>query len=352
VQGEEPLEQPGAADIHLKDVTKRYGDVVAAGGIDLEIERGQFFTMLGPSGSGKTTTLRMIAGFETPDSGRVELAGRDVTDLAPYDREVNTVFQDYALFPHMSVADNVDYGMRVTKVPREERERRRSDALEMVRLSGHESRKPSELSGGQRQRIALARAIVNRPRVLLLDEPLGALDLKLREQMQVELKDIQGEVGITFVYVTHDQEEALTMSDRIAVLNDGRIEQVGSPAEIYERPATRFVTGFVGVSNALERDGRNFTVRPEKVKLLDNGDETAGLHVERGRIRDVAYAGMITRYLIELDAGGELQVVRQNLETSSAEALEQQGRQVSIGWRPEHTVAVREQVGEREESSV
>jgi putative spermidine/putrescine transport system ATP-binding protein len=346
------MEQPRAADIHLKGVTKRYGEVVAAGGIDLEIERGQFFTMLGPSGSGKTTTLRMIAGFETPDTGRVELAGRDVTDLAPYDREVNTVFQDYALFPHMSVADNVDYGMRVTKVAREERERRRADALEMVRLGGHESRKPSELSGGQRQRIALARAIVNRPRVLLLDEPLGALDLKLREQMQVELKDIQGEVGITFVYVTHDQEEALTMSDRIAVLNDGRIEQVGTPAEIYERPATRFVTGFVGASNAVERDGRSFTVRPEKVKLLDNGDETSGLHVERGRIRDVAYAGMITRYLIELDAGGELQVVRQNLETSSAEALEQQGRQVTIGWRPEHTVAVREQGGEREESSV
>jgi putative spermidine/putrescine transport system ATP-binding protein len=346
------LEQPGAADIHLKGVTKRYGDVVAADGIELEIERGEFFTMLGPSGSGKTTTLRMIAGFETPDTGRVELAGKDVTDLAPYDREVNTVFQDYALFPHMSVADNVDYGMRVTKVAREERERRRADALEMVRLGGHESRKPSELSGGQRQRIALARAIVNRPRVLLLDEPLGALDLKLREQMQVELKDIQGEVGITFVYVTHDQEEALTMSDRIAVLNDGRIEQVGTPAEIYERPATRFVTGFVGASNAVERDGRSFTVRPEKVKLLDNGDETSGLHVERGRIRDVAYAGMITRYLIELDAGGELQVVRQNLETSSAEALEQQGRQVTIGWRPEHTVAVREQGGEREESSV
>jgi putative spermidine/putrescine transport system ATP-binding protein len=333
-------------------VTKRYGDVVAADGIELEIERGEFFTMLGPSGSGKTTTLRMIAGFETPDNGRVELAGRDVTDLAPYDREVNTVFQDYALFPHMSVAENVDYGMRVTKVAREERERRRADALEMVRLGGHESRKPSELSGGQRQRIALARAIVNRPRVLLLDEPLGALDLKLREQMQVELKDIQSEVGITFVYVTHDQEEALTMSDRIAVLNDGRIEQVGTPAEIYERPATRFVTGFVGASNAVERDGRSFTVRPEKVKLLNNGDETSGLHVERGRIRDVAYAGMITRYLIELDAGGELQVVRQNLETSSAEALEQQGRQVTIGWRPEHTVAVREQGGEREESSV
>ncbi|MGH2992530.1 MAG: ABC transporter ATP-binding protein [Solirubrobacterales bacterium] len=333
-------------------MTKRYGDVVAVGGIDLEIVRGEFFTMLGPSGSGKTTTLRMIAGFESPDAGTVELAGRDVTDLAPYDREVNTVFQDYALFPHMTVADNVDYGLRVKRVPAEERERRRADALETVRLGGHESRKPTELSGGQRQRIALARAIVNRPRVLLLDEPLGALDLKLREQMQIELKGIQGEVGITFVYVTHDQEEALTMSDRIAVLNHGHIEQVGTAAEIYERPATRFVTGFVGVSNALERDGRSFTVRPEKVKLLANGDETSGLHAERGRIREVAYAGMITRYLVELEAGGELQVVRQNLETSSAEALAQQGREVTIGWRPEHAVAIQEEDREREESSI
>ena len=341
----------GQPDIRLRGVGKRYGDVAAVDGIDLEIERGEFFTMLGPSGSGKTTTLRMIAGFELPDSGTVELAGRDVTALAPYDREVNTVFQDYALFPHMSVADNIEYGLRVSKVERAERERRRTEALDMVRLSGLEARKPSELSGGQRQRIALARAIVNRPRVLLLDEPLGALDLKLREQMQVELKGIQGDVGITFVYVTHDQEEALTMSDRVAVLNEGRIEQVGTPEDVYERPATPFVTQFVGVSNMLERDGRRFTVRPEKVRLLEHGEGPDGLHTERGRITNVAYAGMITRYIVELEAGGELQIVRQNLETTSAEVMEQGGRQVTIGWRPEHAVPVGENGRGGEESS-
>ena len=332
-----PAEPP---DVRLSGLRKTYGDVVAVAGIDLEIARGEFFTLLGPSGSGKTTTLRMIAGFEQPDAGLVELAGRDVGGLPPYDREVNTVFQDYALFPHMTVAENVEYGMRVRKVPRSERAGRATDALEMVRLSGYEPRKPSELSGGQRQRVALARAIVNRPRVLLLDEPLGALDLKLREQMQVELNGIQGEVRITFIYVTHDQDEALTMSDRIAVFNEGRVEQVGAPAEIYERPATRFVTGFVGVSNVLERDGRRFTVRPEKIRLLEPTDDVTGLHTERGVIRDVAYAGMVTRYLVQLDDGGELQVVRLNLETSSAKALEQRARQVTVGWRPEQTVAV------------
>jgi len=343
---EQPSESDSAStkepDVRLAGVRKTYGDVVAVDGIDLEVAPGEFFTLLGPSGSGKTTTLRMIAGFEIPDAGSVELAGQDVSRLPPYDREVNTVFQDYALFPHMTVADNVEYGMRVRKVPRSERSTRATEALEMVRLSGFESRKPNELSGGQRQRVALARAIVNRPRVLLLDEPLGALDLKLREQMQVELKRIQGDVRITFIYVTHDQDEALTMSDRIAVFNEGRVEQVGVPAEIYERPATRFVTGFVGVSNLLERDGRRFTVRPEKIRLLEPTDDGAGLHTERGVIRDVAYAGMITRYLVQLDEGGELQVVRQNLETSSAEALEQRGRQVIVGWRPEQSVAVQE----------
>ena len=311
-------------------------------GIDLEIAAGEFFTLLGPSGSGKTTTLRMIAGFEEPDAGTVELAGRDVGRLPPYDREVNTVFQDYALFPHMTVGENIEYGMRVRKVARAERRDRTSEALAMVQLGDFEDRKPSMLSGGQRQRVALARAIVNRPRVLLLDEPLGALDLKLREQMQVELKGIQGEVGITFIYVTHDQDEALTMSDRIAVFNQGRIEQVGEPAEIYERPATRFVTGFVGVSNVLERDGRRFTVRPEKIRLLESTDDGSGLQTERGMILNVAYAGMVTRYLVQLESGGELQVVRQNLETSSADALEQRGRQVTVGWRPEQTVAVQE----------
>jgi putative spermidine/putrescine transport system ATP-binding protein len=327
-------------DIRLTGLRKVYGAVVAVDGIDVEVGKGEFFTLLGPSGSGKTTTLRMIAGFELPDEGRVELAGRDVTGLPPYDREVNTVFQDYALFPHMSVGDNFEYGLRVDGVAKDERARRRNEALEMVRLPGYEDRKPSELSGGQRQRVALARSIINRPRVLLLDEPLGALDLKLREQMQVELKGIQGDVGITFVYVTHDQEEALTMSDRIAVFNEGRIEQIGTPAEVYERPGNPFVAGFVGVSNLLERDGRRFTIRPEKVVLLDSGAAADGMHTEGGRIRDVAYAGMITRYLVELEAGGELQVVRQNLETSSAEALEQVGREVVVAWRPEHTVAV------------
>ena len=321
---------------------RRYGEVVAVAGIDLEVAAGEFFTLLGPSGSGKTTTLRMIAGFEEPDQGAIELAGGDVTGLPPYEREVNTVFQDYALFPHMTVGDNIEYGMRVSKVGRAERRTRASEALEMVRLGGFEERRPSMLSGGQRQRVALARAIVNRPRVLLLDEPLGALDLKLREQMQVELKGIQGEVGITFIYVTHDQDEALTMSDRIAVFNEGRIEQVGPPAEIYERPATNFVTGFVGVSNVVERDGRRFSVRPEKVRILESADGEQGLHTEGGVIRDVAYAGMVTRFLVALDGGGELQVVRQNLETSSSEALEQRGREVTVGWRPEQTVTVPE----------
>ncbi len=341
-----PSERPrGAAapDVRLRSLRKRYGEVVAVAGIDLEVERGEFFTLLGPSGSGKTTTLRMIAGFEEPDTGTVELAGQDVTGIPPYDRQVNTVFQDYALFPHMTVGENVEYGMRVQRVAKDERRARTAEALEMVRLPSYERRKPSELSGGQRQRVALARAIVNRPRVLLLDEPLGALDLKLREQMQIELKGIQGDVGITFIYVTHDQDEALTMSNRIAVFNAGLIEQIGTPAEIYERPANQFVTGFVGISNMLERDGGRFTVRPEKIRIVEEGRDSTGLHTERGVIREVAYAGMVTRYMVQLEAGGELQVVHQNLETSSSEALEQRGRQVTVGWRPEQAVAVHEQ---------
>jgi putative spermidine/putrescine transport system ATP-binding protein len=325
-------------DIRLRALVKRYGELAAVDGIDLDVERGEFFTLLGPSGSGKTTTLRLIAGFERPDAGTVELAGTEVSGMPPFARDVNTVFQDYALFPHLSVADNIAYGLRIKKVPRGERERRATEALEMVRLPGLGGRKPSQLSGGQRQRVALARAIVNRPQVLLLDEPLGALDLKLRQEMQVELKRIQQEVGITFVYVTHDQEEALTMSDRLAVFNQGRIVQVGAPAEVYERPHSEFVAGFVGVSNVLERGGRRFTIRPEKVRLLDGPRD--GLHTEGGVVRDVAYAGMITRYLVDLERGGELQVVRQNLETSSSEALEQQGRQVTVGWSEEHTYAI------------
>jgi putative spermidine/putrescine transport system ATP-binding protein len=335
----------------LANLTKRYGEVLAVAGIDLEIEAGEFFTMLGPSGSGKTTTLRMIAGFEDPSEGTIELAGRDMRGVPPYDRAVNTVFQDYALFPHMTVGENVAYGLRVAGVSKDERAQRRDEALEMVRLPGYGDRKPGELSGGQRQRVALARAIVNRPRVLLLDEPLGALDLKLREQMQSELKTIQGEVGITFVYVTHDQDEALTMSNRIAVFNDGRIEQVSTPVELYERPATEFVAGFVGVSNLLERDGSRFTIRPEKIQLLDPATTPNGLRTERGRIADIAYAGMVTRYTVALEAGGELQLVRQNVEGTPPGAPSEQGREVLVGWRPEHTVAVRGKSKPEEEST-
>jgi putative spermidine/putrescine transport system ATP-binding protein len=334
----------------LAGLSKRYGEVVAVAGIDLEVQQGEFFTMLGPSGSGKTTTLRMIAGFEDPSEGTIELAGRDVNGVPPYDRAVNTVFQDYALFPHMTVGENVAYGLRIAGVAKAERAKRRDEALEMVRLPGYGDRRPGELSGGQRQRVALARAIVNRPKVLLLDEPLGALDLKLREQMQVELKSIQGEVGITFVYVTHDQDEALTMSDRIAVFNAGKIEQVSPPVELYEQPATEFVAGFVGVSNLLERDGSRFTIRPEKVQLVETDGGSNGLRTEPGRIADVAYAGMVTRYTVALDAGGELQVIRQNVEGSSADVTSEQGREVIVGWRPEHTVAVRGSSTEEEPS--
>jgi putative spermidine/putrescine transport system ATP-binding protein len=327
---------PAAVDVRLVGVRKTYGDVVAVDHVDLEVEAGEFFTLLGPSGSGKTTTLRLIAGFERPDAGRVELSGVDVTNRAPYERDVNTVFQDYALFPHMTVAENVAYGLRVKKVPRSERKRRVDEILRVVRLPDVAGRKPIQLSGGQRQRIALARALVNEPKVLLLDEPLGALDLKLRQEMQIELRRIQrevSEVGITFVYVTHDQEEALTMSDRLAVFNEGRIEQLGTPAEVYEHPETEFVAGFVGISNVLERDGRRFSVRPEKIQMHFDG--TGG--GEPGKIRDVVYVGMFTRYVVELDSGGELAVVKQNLETSSADALESRGRRVRLEWRPEHT---------------
>jgi putative spermidine/putrescine transport system ATP-binding protein len=329
-------------DVRLVDLTRRFGDVTAVDAVSLDIGRGEFFTLLGPSGSGKTTTLRLIAGFELPDAGRVELAGSDVTRRPPHARDVNTVFQDYALFPHMTVRENVEYGLRIKKIPKDERRTRAGEALAMVRLGDYGARKPAQLSGGQRQRVALARAIVNRPQVLLLDEPLGALDLKLRQEMQVELKRIQGEVGITFVYVTHDQEEALTMSDRLAVFSAGRIEQVGSPAEVYEHPANEFVAGFVGVSNVVERDGRRFTIRPEKVRLLGEGETADGLHAEAGTVEDVAYVGMVTRYLVALDAGGELQVVRQNLETSSQEAQELRGRRVRVAWREEQTSAIDE----------
>src|ERR1022692_3046467 len=282
----------GALAICVRALSKNYGSVVALAGVDLEVRRGEFFTLLGPSGSGKTTLLRLIAGFERPDGGTIELAGREISKVPPYDRDVNTVFQDYALFPHMTVAENIQYGLRVRRLPKSERKLRGDRALEMVRLRRLGDRKPAQLSGGQRQRVALARAIVNQPQVLLLDEPLGALDLKLRQEMQLELQHVQREVGITFVYVTHDQDEALSMSDRIAVLSRGRIEQVGTPLEVYERPQTGFVAGFIGISNLIERDGRQITVRPEKISLL-TGDEPAppGALVEAGQVRDVVYAG-------------------------------------------------------------
>jgi putative spermidine/putrescine transport system ATP-binding protein len=322
-------------------VRKRFGDVVAVAGIDLEIRDGEFFSMLGPSGSGKTTCLRLIAGFEVPTGGRVELGGRDVTDLPPYERDVNTVFQDYALFPHMTVRQNVEYGLRVKRVPGDARRERAADALSMVQLGGFEDRKPAELSGGQRQRVALARALVNRPTVLLLDEPLGALDLKLRQAMQIELKEIQRRVGLTFVYVTHDQEEALTMSDRLAVFSHGRIEQVGTPAEVYERPSTGFVAGFVGTSNVLSGDVARevagstvpFTVRPEKIHMADLGSPVGAHQCSTiGRVHEVVYVGAITKYIVSLDAGGELVVLQQNLATSSMEALEVKGRAVRLIW--------------------
>jgi putative spermidine/putrescine transport system ATP-binding protein len=343
-----------APDVRLVGVRKAYGDVVAVDGVDLEIASGEFFTLLGPSGSGKTTTLRLIAGFERPDQGRIELVGRDVTGRPPYLRDVNTVFQDYALFPHMTVAENVGYGLRVRGVARRERRLQVDEILKVVQLPGLGDRKPIQLSGGQRQRVALARALVNHPQVLLLDEPLGALDLKLRQEMQIELKRIQRavrEVGITFVYVTHDQEEALTMSDRLAVFNDGRIEQVGTPAAVYERPENAFVAGFVGASNVIRRSGRTFTVRPEKIRMTqDGGSRRDDENAATGRIRDVVYAGMFTRYVVDLDDGGELVVVRQNLETSSTEALDARGRRVLLEWRPEHAIETKPQREEKHES--
>jgi putative spermidine/putrescine transport system ATP-binding protein len=335
--------------VRLEALRKAFGDFVAVDGVDLDVLDGEFFSLLGPSGSGKTTMLRMIAGFERPTNGRVWLAGRDVTEDPPYERNVNTVFQDYALFPHMDVRDNVAYGLMVKGVPRDERAQRVADALRMVRLEGFEGRRPSQLSGGQRQRVALARALVNHPRVLLLDEPLGALDLKLREEMQIELKAIQERVGITFIYVTHDQVEALTMSDRIAVVHQGRLEQVASPAEIYERPKSPFVAGFVGTSNLIRSEmaerivGRRgiFTVRPEKVRLADLGETASSDECTVvGTVRGVAYQGSDTRYFVTLEEGTELVVTSQNLRTSSMEALALQGTRVRLIWSREHNLLV------------
>jgi putative spermidine/putrescine transport system ATP-binding protein len=337
---------PTTSAILFRDVSRSFGEVRAVDHVDLNILDGEFFTMLGPSGSGKTTCLRLIAGFETPDGGAIELFGQDVSTLPPFERDVNTVFQDYALFPHMRVAENVAYGLMIRRMPRPEREKRAEEMLELVRLQGLGARKPSELSGGQRQRVALARALILHPRVLLLDEPLGALDLKLRQEMQVELKGIQRQVGITFVYVTHDQEEALAMSDRIAIFNGGRIEQIGTPAELYENPATPFVAGFVGVSNVLGAewarrltgDDAPLTVRPEKIHLLPADAPVPGPEActVEGRIRDVVYLGMYTRYLVELDEATDLTVVQQNLQTTSMDVRSARGRRVRLVWDRAH----------------
>jgi putative spermidine/putrescine transport system ATP-binding protein len=311
-----------AAEVGVSGIRKTYGDVVAVDDVDLDVADGEFFTLLGPSGSGKTTTLRIIAGFEQPDTGRVTLGGDDITRQPPYARDVNTVFQDYALFPHMTVAENVGYGLKVKGIARRERSSQVEEVLRMVRLDGYGARKPVQLSGGQRQRVALARSIVNRPKVLLLDEPLGALDLKLRQEMQVFLKALQQDLGMTFLYVTHDQEEALTMSDHVAVFNEGRVEQVGSPKEIYERPATEFVAGFVGTSNILEREGRRFSVRPERIEMNGGG--------EPATVADVVFVGSFTRYLVQTDRGDRLTVVRQS-DGSHVEP----GTRVHVAWRDE-----------------
>ncbi|MFY9913936.1 MAG: ABC transporter ATP-binding protein [Nocardioidaceae bacterium] len=338
------------AAVDLRGLTRRFGSVTAVDDIDLTIRDGEFFSMLGPSGSGKTTVLRMIAGFEIPDSGTVRLDGVDVTRQAPFERNVNTVFQDYALFPHMNVRDNVAYGLRVRGVAKARRRELADAALAKVRLDSHGDRKASQLSGGQRQRVALARALVIEPKVLLLDEPLGALDLKLREEMQVELKVLQRDVGITFVFVTHDQDEALTMSDRIAVFNNGRIEQIGSAAEIYEQPASSFVAGFVGTSNlitgaaakALFGHEGTFSVRPEKIHIDPHlrSPEDPGVTSVRGTVAEVVYAGASTRFIVDLDAGARLVAVQQNLQSSSTDVLDYRGKPVQLSWRAEHCVAI------------
>jgi putative spermidine/putrescine transport system ATP-binding protein len=331
----------GAADtpaIRLRGVRKVFGDVVAVDDVDLDIAPGEFFTMLGASGSGKTTLLRLIAGFEAADRGAVELDGVDVTRTPAYDRDVNTVFQDYALFPHMSVQDNVEYGLRVKRVGAADRRRRAGEALDLVGLSHVGGRRPAALSGGQRQRVALARAIVNQPSVLLLDEPLGALDLKLRQAMQLELKRIQREAAITFVYVTHDQEEALTMSDRIAVFSDGRIQQVGVPVEIYESPATAFVADFIGVSNLLRHNGTTYAVRPERITMATDATSLPPGNVRLpGVVSEVIYLGMVSRYLVRDGDGAVVNVARQNREASRAAAHVREGDHVVLGWDPAHS---------------
>jgi spermidine/putrescine transport system ATP-binding protein len=360
-------------DVRLVDVVKRFGETVAVDHIDLEVRDGEFFSLLGPSGCGKTTTLRMIGGFEEPTSGLIELQGEDVTWLPPFRRNVNTVFQNYALFPHLTIFENVAFGLRRKGVIDAEVKARVGEMLDLVELPGYEGRKPSQISGGQAQRVALARALINRPAVLLLDEPLGALDLKLRKQMQVELKRIQQEVGITFIYVTHDQEEAMTMSDRIAVMNMGRYEQLGDPESLYERPTTRFVAGFLGVSNLLSGevlgvDGRYATVRlgpevtvrapsalvgatstvdigvrPEKIRLRAPAEADAtpdGHNRLTGVVRDASYLGVSTQYQIEARGGARLTVYEQNVERATRSELWTPGEEVVLSWSPDHSFVV------------
>jgi spermidine/putrescine transport system ATP-binding protein len=361
-----------AVDVRLVDVVKRYGEAVAVDHINLEVQTGEFFSLLGPSGCGKTTTLRMIGGFEQPTSGLIELKGEDVTWLPPYKRHVNTVFQNYALFPHLSIYENIAFGLRRSKVDDAEVKTRVTEMLKLVELPGFERRKPTQISGGQAQRVALARALINRPAVLLLDEPLGALDLKLRKQMQVELKRIQQEVGITFIFVTHDQEEAMTMSDRIAVMNHGRYEQLADPASLYERPRTRFVAGFLGVSNLLptKPDGTTdgaYTVtrladgtairvpkavtegletfevgvRPEKIRLRETTESVPeGQNHMLGTIRDASYLGVSTSYIVETRGGGTVTVYEQNVERATRAELWEPGEEVQLTWSPDHTFAV------------
>jgi putative spermidine/putrescine transport system ATP-binding protein len=332
--------------IEIRNLAKSFGAVKAVDGVDLDINPGEFLTLLGPSGSGKTTVLRMIAGFETPDSGSVKLNGKDITYLPPYERDVNTVFQDYALFPHMDVISNIEYGLRVKGVEKKERREKALRALDQVRLSGYGNRRPNQLSGGQRQRVALARALVNRPSVLLLDEPLGALDLKLRQQMQIELKELQREVGITFIFVTHDQEEALTMSDRIAVFDKGKIQQLDKPSTIYERPSNEFVAGFVGISNLISGKAAEeiigqagtFTVRPEKIQL---GTMAGQIRSAEGTIKEVEYLGPSTRFLVELDAGVTLMALRQNTHETSLEVEALRNSRTTLSWERSSEYQVR-----------
>ncbi|MEP9364504.1 ABC transporter ATP-binding protein [Nocardioides sp. CN2-186] len=337
-----------ATAISLRGLSKHFDQVRAVDELDLDIADGEFFSMLGPSGSGKTTVLRLIAGFEEPTAGTIVLGDEDVTTRPAFARDVNTVFQDYAIFPHMSVRENVEYGLRVKKVGKAERRTRAEEALATVRLEGYAERRPHQLSGGQRQRVALARALVNRPKVLLLDEPLGALDLKLRREMQIELKAIQREVGITFVFVTHDQEEALTMSDRVAVFNEGRIEQLATPVELYERPVSPFVAGFVGSSNMFQgqtardligEDG-TFVIRPEKMLLAAEASSDSGVCSAPGVVTEVVYLGSTTVSVVDLDAGVTVTVAHQNADTSIDAALERRDQRVVVTWRRAHLVSL------------